>query len=192
MAPADGLFLRVFALSTVARRVLRSSAQAAAGAAARVPLDARKIAGVWRGTRRAVVPATAAPIFMRRHFVASAIILNLISTGVSPCVASLFAAPITGHSCCPLRMTEAAPAATPSGIAVAAADCCVNAPEPLAPSTVPAAGTSTSKAVASNHDVANADASIISAPLVPTLHSRVVDPRARSAPRPPLVTVLLI
>ena len=191
MAPRAGWILRISANSPVARRVLRLGIQAVAGAAAMVTLAARKITGIWRrffGTEHlAVVPAPAMPFSMRRLLVASFLSLSVMSAGISPCLVLVSAAPVSAHDCCPEKVEGAPTDASAPMVSSAPADCCIFAPAPLAPAPIP--GTAAS---AVDRVVATVAGTVFHPPIQSSLHSRVIDPRARSAPRPSLVTVLLI
>ena len=190
MAPGARQILRFCAQSPVARRVLQLGAQAVAGVAAMVAPDARKIAGVRRrlfgAEHRAVVPAPASPFRMRRLLVASLLSLNVMSVGITPCVVSLFAAPVFSHDCCDPELMAAERANASPVIAGGPADCCVVAPEPLPPASVQLVPPPNDRVVVATWDLSS------HAPILSSTHTRVIDPRARSAPRPPLVTVLLI
>ena len=190
--------LRIFAHSAVARRVLDRGMQAVAGVAALVVPDARKIAGVRRapfGAKdHATIPVTASPFSSRfstsmtHRLIASALSVCMMSAGLSPCLPSLMAAPVSEHDCCPPKVSEAGSTESPSPmVAAGPADCCVVAPSPLAPATTPVVTTP-----ASDHAAAAIANPALHQPPAATVSSRAIDPRARSAPRPPLVTVLLI
>ena len=184
--------LRISAHSAVARRVLDSGMQAVAGVAALALPDARKIAGVRRapfGAKgRAVIPVTASPFLMPHRLIASALTVCMLSAGLSPCLASLMAAPVSQHDCCPPKMTEGGSTESPTPMmAGGPADCCVVAPRPLAAATVPVVTTP-----APDHTAATFSTPVLHQPFAPSAFSRASDPRARSAPRPPQNAVLLI
>src|SRR6187401_1052456 len=189
MSPSPRWILRISAHSAVARRVLDRGMQAVAGVAALVVPDARKIAGVRRapfGAKdHAVISVTASPF---SGLIASALSVCMMSAGLSPCLASLIAAPVSQHDCCPPKVADAGSTESPAPmVAAGLADCCLVAPSPLVPATTPVVTTP-----ASDHAATAVAILVLHQPAAATVSSRAIDPRARSAPRPPLITVLLI
>jgi len=166
--------------------------QAVAGVAALALPDARKIAGVRRAPfgakSRAVIPVTASPFLMPHRLIASVLTVCLLSAGLSPCLASFVAAPVSQHDCCPPKVTTAGSTESPAPmVAGGPSDCCVVAPSPLPPASAPVV-----TAPASDQSAAAVSNLVLHQPLAAAIPSRGIDLRARSAPRPPLITVLLI
>jgi hypothetical protein len=190
MLGSTGRDRRIFALSDLACRVLQKLMLAVARTVAPSP-DARKIAGVCRAlqgaTGCAAVPVTAAPVQMQRLLAANLIVAVMVA-GVTPCFASSVAKPVSKHDCCPPdQVASASSDAAPAALTGLPVDCCLVTAAP-----VPAA-----KLETLTTPIMVRDAALVIAPAIcPDVESaaviRAMDHCARSSPRPPIVTVLLI
>ena len=179
----------VFAQSHLACRMLQPRVLAVARTAAPSP-DARKIARVRRALERAsgcaAVPVTAAPVRMR-SFLAATLVIAVMTAGVAPCAMSPVSKPVSQHDCCdPEQVASAATDASAPLLAGIPADCCLVMP------AQPAADLPAAVAPVKSQDVAIAVAPDVRHSTRSAAFTQAIDFRARSSPRPPLVTVLLI
>jgi hypothetical protein len=122
-----------------------------------------------------------------RRLIAASLVMTAIAAGVAPCAASAFTKPTTGHDCCdPQQVSSPVDTAAPV-LAASSSDCCLVMPASQSTADVP-----TKASPVSNRGA------VLSIALEVLLHIRsiapasTIDRHARSSPRPPLVTVLLI
>ncbi len=131
-----------FADHGLVRRMLRLTVQAVVGAAAFVPSDARRIAGMRRAHERAQDGATApmtASLPLMSRVIASCVVATMLVAGVGPCVLPGRVSAMTLHDCCDPDQTEAVQAAdAPATVLTSGpADCCLVSPGAQPPATMP-------------------------------------------------------
>jgi len=169
--------------------------QTVVGAAAFVPSDARKIAGMRRALTRAqdgaTVPMTASAIeplylkMMLTRFAAAYVVFAMVATGAAPCTTPASATPVPSHEACERMGSDAAGTTVPTP-AHAPDDCCVSPADSRVPPTAPATVGHNDRSVVANHLL------VPFAGLTPASALTDRDLRARSAPRSRPISVLLI